>query len=67
MTKYRVDLSNEATDWIERFLKTAQTEGIPLVSPRLLMGENSPVKLKNLLQNLKEGMIQLGAGVFEKG
>ena len=52
-----VDLSNEATDWIGKFLKTAQTEGIPLVSPRLLMGENSPVKLKNVLQNLKEGMI----------
>jgi len=61
-----VDLSSEATDWMVKFLKTAQTGGIPLVSPQLLMGENSPLKLKNALQNLKEGKIQLGVGVFEK-
>ena len=62
-----VDLSNQAINWQETFFKKVREEGIvPKLSPKLLMGKNMPTKLQNLLQSLKEGMCQVGLGVYEK-
>ena len=62
--KSKKNLSQIALNWFNDFFSKAQTKGIPLVSPKLLMGENTPVKLKNLFRNLLEKKCELEMGVF---
>ncbi len=60
------NLSQEALWWLTEFFKTTQTKGIPALSPKLMMGENTPMKLQNFFTNLKEEKIEVAMGVYLK-
>ncbi|MEH6537670.1 MAG: class I SAM-dependent methyltransferase [Psychroserpens sp.] len=63
----KMNLTQEAISWFKKFLKNAQSQGgIPILSPKLLMGENTPIKLKNLFRNLIEEKCEVEMGVFIK-
>ena len=63
----KMNLTQEAISWFKKFFKNVQAQGgIPKVSSKLLMGENTPIKLKNLFRNLIDAKCEVEMGVFIK-
>lgn len=63
----KMNLSEESRNWFKKFFKNVRDHGgVPLVSPSLLMGDNTPIKLKNLFANLVEEKCYIEMGIFIK-
>lgn len=52
--------------FFEKLLQKIKNDGLPHLGLHLLMGENSGIKIYNLLEGLRNGNIEIESGVFIK-
>ena len=62
----RVDQTARGIQFFRGLLEKLKTGSIPRISLRLLMGQDLPLKIANLLLNLEEGRLTLESGICVK-
>lgn len=54
-------------DWLNQMKKRSEASGPPLIGLHILVGNQWPELIKNVLRNLEEGRIAVAQGIFKRG